>query len=167
MAQTHLKGNPVQTSGELPAPGSQAPDFKAVGADLAEVSLNDFKGQHLLLNIFPSIDTPTCATSVRRFHTDAESIEGLTVLNVSMDLPFAAKRFCAAEGLEKTKTVSDFRYGSVADAYGVRMTDGPLAGLLARSVVVISPEGQVKHVELVPEIAQEPDYAAALAAVKA
>lgn len=167
MATTHFKGNPVQTSGNLPEVGAAAPDFKAVGETLAEVSLSQFKGKNVLLNLFPSIDTPTCATSVRKFYQEATGLDNTVVLNVSLDLPFAAKRFCAAEGLENAHTVSDFRFHEVGEKYGLVMQDGPLAGLLARAVVVVDAEGQVKHVELVPEIAQEPDYASALAALKA
>lgn len=167
MATTHLRGNPVQTSGDLPTVGAEAPDFKAVGADLAEVSLSKFKGQNVLLNLFPSIDTPVCAMSVRKFYQEATSLDNTTVLNVSMDLPFAAKRFCAAEGLENAHTVSDFRHHEVGQKYGLVIQDGPMAGLLARAVVVVGADGTVKHSELVPDITQEPDYAAALAALKA
>ncbi|MEO1229350.1 MAG: thiol peroxidase [Myxococcota bacterium] len=163
MASITLKGNPISTSGELPAVGSAAPDFVLTTTDLRNVSLSDFPGTRLL-NIFPSIDTPVCATSVRSFNKEAGSKENVTVLNISADLPFAHGRFCGAEGIDKAVSVSTFR-GSFLDDYGIKMADGPLAGVAARAVMVVDAEGVVKYVELVPEIAQEPDYAAALAAL--
>ena len=163
MAKITLKGNPFHTSGDLPAVGSAAPAFTLVGKDLAPVSLAALKGRKVVLNIFPSIDTPTCATSVRRFNELAGGREGVTVVCASMDLPFAAGRFCGAEGIENVLTGSDFRGGALGEAYGVRIVDGPLAGLLARSVVVVGEDGAVLHAELVPEIADEPNYDAALA----
>ena len=165
MAETKLGGNPVHTSGDLPAEGQPAPDFTVVKGDLSSVSLGDLSGQRVVLNIFPSIDTPTCAASVRRFNEVASSLDNTTVLNVSMDLPFAQSRFCGAEGLSNVVNGSDFRDGSFGQAYGVRLVDGPLTGLFARAVVVVGEDGTVQHVELVPEIAQEPDYDAALAAL--
>jgi thiol peroxidase len=166
MATTRFKGNDVHTSGSLPSVGQKAPDFKVVGSDLSELTLASFAGKTLILNIFPSIDTAVCATSVRKFNESASSVPNATVLCVSMDLPFAHNRFCGAEGLKNVKTASDFRYQDFGKAYGVRLIDGPLAGLLARSVVVVGPDGTVKHSELVPDIGQEPNYEAALAAAR-
>ncbi len=163
MAQFTLKGNPFHTTGELPAEGASAPDFTVVKSDLATTSLADFAGRRLVLNIFPSIDTDVCAASVRRFNAEASKLDGTTVLCVSMDLPFALKRFCGAEGLDDVVTASDFREGGFGRAYGVRIADGPLAGLLARSVVVLDKKHKVIHRQLVPETVQEPDYEAALA----
>jgi thiol peroxidase len=167
MAETHLKGNPIQTSGKLPEAGDVAPDFKGVAADLSEGSLGAFKGKNVLINVFPSVDTPVCAMSVRRFYQELSGLDNTVVLNVSMDLPFAHKRFCASEGLENVHTLSDFRYAEVADQYGLRLSNGPMAGLLARAVFVVGADGLVRYSELVPEITQEPDYAAALAVLKA
>lgn len=166
MAQITFKGNPVHTAGALPATGSDAPGFSLVASDLSPVALGDFKGKKVVLNIFPSIDTSVCATSVRRFNVEAAKLENTVVLCVSRDLPFAQKRFCAAEGIANVLTASEFRDSGFSDAYGVRMTDGPLAGLLSRAVVVIDEGGRVRYAEQVPEITEEPDYAAALAAVK-
>lgn len=165
MATVTLKGNPIHTSGELPAVGSQAPEFALTGTDLAEVSLKDLAGQVVVLNIFPSIDTPVCAASVRRFNAEVDKLGGAVVLCASADLPFAHGRFCGAEGLERVRSVSDLRDKGFGDRYGVRIVDGPLAGLLARSVVVIGKDGRVAYTQLVPEIVQEPDYEPALAAV--
>lgn len=165
MTEITFKGNPIHTAGSLPEPGTQAPEFKAVSTDLSEVKLSDFRGQNVLLNIFPSVDTGVCAASVRKFYQETHDRGDLTVLNVSLDLPFAAKRFCAAEGLDNVKALSDFRYGEVASGYGVKMSEGPLAGLLSRAVVVIGADGKVLYREQVPEIGQEPDYAAALQAL--
>jgi thiol peroxidase len=165
VAQITLRGNPINTVGELPAVGSAAPGFALTGNDLGTVSDEQFKGKPLLLNIFPSVDTPVCATSVRVFNERAAA-SGLTVLCVSKDLPFAQKRFCGAEDIENVTTASAFRDG-FGEAYGVTMADGPMAGLLARAVVVVGADGNVVYSELVPEIAQEPDYDAALAASNA
>jgi thiol peroxidase len=165
MASITLKGNPINTNGSLPASGAAAPDFKLVTVDLGEVSLKDFAGKTVVLNIFPSIDTPVCAASVRRFNAELDKMGGVAVLCASADLPFAHKRFCGAEGLERVQSVSDLRDKGFGERYGVTIVDGPLAGLLARAVVVIK-NGKVAHSQLVPEIAQEPDYAAALAAAK-
>ena len=164
MASITFKGNPIGTSGDLPAVGNAAPDFKLVDTGLAEVDLAKYPGRKVL-NIFPSIDTPVCATSVRTFNKDAGALAGVTVLNISADLPFAHKRFCGAEGLEGVVSLSTFR-GGFLDDYGVRMTDGPLAGLAARAVVVVGDDNNVIYAELVPEIAQEPNYEAALNAAK-
>lgn len=163
MASITLKGNPVNTKGDLPAVGSAAPDFKLTRTDLSDVSLETFAGKKKILSIFPSVDTPVCATSVRTFNEKASSA-GAVVLNISADLPFALKRFCGAEGVENCETLSAFR-SSFGDDYGIVMTDSPLAGLCGRAVVVLDENDKVVYTELVPEIAQEPDYDAALAAV--
>jgi thiol peroxidase len=164
MAQVTLGGNPVQTSGDLPAVGAAAPAFSLVGADLSEFDAGEFAGKNVILNIFPSIDTPTCATSVRQFNERAASMDETVVVCVSADLPFAMGRFCGAEGIANVKVGSTFR-SDFGSEYGVTLTDGKLQGVLARAVVVIGPDGNVKYTELVPEIAQEPDYDAALAAL--
>jgi thiol peroxidase len=163
VAQITLRGNQINTVGELPAIGSQAPGFTLTGTDLGEVTYSQFSGTPVLLNIFPSVDTPVCATSVRTFNERAAA-GGVTVLCVSNDLPFAQKRFCGAEGIENVTTASAFRDG-FGENYGVTIVDGPMAGLLARAIVVIGADGNVAYTELVPEIAQEPDYDAALAAL--
>jgi thioredoxin-dependent peroxiredoxin len=164
MAQITLRGNPVNTVGELPAVGSPAPGFTLTGTDLGVVSSEQFHGKPFLLNIFPSIDTPVCATSVRTFNERAAG-SGLSVLCVSKDLPFAQQRFCGAEGIENVATASAFR-DNFGEDYGVTMADGAFAGLLARAVVVIGADGNVAYTELVPEIAEEPNYDAALAALR-
>lgn len=156
MAQITLRGNPINTVGELPSVGSPAPDFTLIGTDLGEVTSAQFRGKPLLLNIFPSVDTPVCAMSVRKFNERAQA-SGLTVLCVSNDLPFAQKRFCGAEGIENVTTASAFRDNFGKD-YGVALADGPMAGLLARAVVVIDADGKVAYTELVPEIGTEPSY---------
>lgn len=163
MAQITLRGNPINTVGELPAVGSAAPEFTLTGTDLGPVSSTDFRGKPVLLNIFPSVDTPVCATSVRTFNERAAG-GGVSVLNVSKDLPFAQQRFCGAEGIENVKSASAFR-DRFGEDYGLTIADGPMAGLLARSIVVIGSDGNVSYTELVPEIASEPDYDAALAAL--
>ena len=164
MAEVTLGGNPIHTSGELPSVGSAAPDFTVVGSALGDVSKSDFAGKNLVLNIFPSVDTPTCAQSVRTFNERAAALDDTVVLCVSADLPFAQGRFCGAEGIENVQTGSTFRSSFGAD-YGVTMTDGPLAGVLARAVVVIGADGNVTYTQLVPEIGSEPDYDAAIAAL--
>jgi len=161
MAKITLGGNPIHTAGELPAVGSPAPDFVLTDTALKDVTLASFQG-FKVLNIFPSVDTGVCAMSVRQFNAKAGDRAGVTVLNISADLPFAHKRFCGAEGLTGVVSLSTFR-GSFEDAYGVRMVDGALKGLCARSVVVLDGENRVIYEELVPEIAQEPNYDAALA----
>ena len=163
MAQITLRGNPINTVGELPAVGSPAPGFTLTGTDLGTVSSEQFRNKPVLLNIFPSLDTPVCATSVRTFNERAAGT-GLSVLCVSKDLPFAQKRFCGAEGIENVMTASAFR-DSFGEDYGITIADGPMAGLLARAVVVIGADGNVAYTELVPEIAAEPGYEAALAAL--
>ena len=166
MAKITFKGNPIATVGTLPAVGTKAPDFKLTKTDLADVSLKDFAGRKVILNIFPSIDTGVCATSVRKFNAEAATLPNTVVVGVSKDLPFAHKRFCGAEGISGVVTTSDLRDGTFGKAYGVTMTEGPLAGLLSRSIVVLDETGTVKYTEQVPEITQEPDYAKAIAAVR-
>ncbi len=166
MAKITFKNNPINTIGTLPAVGSKAPDFKLTKTDLSDVSLKDFAGKKVILNIFPSIDTGVCATSVRKFNTEGGALPNTVVIGVSKDLPFAHKRFCGAEGITNVVTTSDLREGSFGKAYGVTMSEGPLAGLFSRSIVVLDETGTVKYTEQVPEITQEPDYAKALAAVK-
>lgn len=146
----------------MPDKGAEAPDFTLVKSDLSEFKLSDLKGKNVILNIFPSIDTGVCATSVRRFNKEAGALKNTTVLCISADLPFASGRFCGAEGLENVVTLSTFRSGDFAEKYGLLMIDGPLKGLLARAVVVVNPEGKVAYKELVPEIGQEPDYTSAI-----
>ena len=162
MAEITLKGNPIHTCGKLPAVGSQAADFVLTKTDFADVSLQNFAGKKIVLNIFPSIDTPVCATSVRRFNSEAVKMKNMVVLCVSVDLPFAHSRFCAAEGLQNVIPVSELRKRKFGEDYGVRIIDGPLAGLFSRAVVVIDEKGKLIYTEQVPEIAQEPNYEAAL-----
>ncbi len=166
MATVTLKGNPIQTTGNIPAKGAEAPCFTAVKADLSEVSLCDLKGKRVVLNIFPSVDTGVCAQSVRQFNAKASEVDNTVILCLSKDLPFALGRFCGAEGLDKVVPASLFRNAEFDKAYGLGLVDGPLAGLLARSVIVVDTDGKVLHSELVPEIAQEPNYEAALAVLK-
>jgi len=165
MAQIHLGPALVNTNGDLPAPGSVAPDFLLVNNELKEVSLKDFTGDTVVLNIFPSIDTRVCATSVREFNKRAAAMNNTVVLSIAKDLPFAMKRFCGAEGIDKVITLSDFRNKGFTNSYGVEMVDGGMAGLMARAIVVIDKQGKVVHTELVPAIGQEPDYEAALKAI--
>lgn len=164
MASVTLGGTPFPISGEVPKAGDAAPDFTLTGGDLGDVSLSNYAGQRLILNIFPSVDTPVCANSVRRFNEEASALEGVAVLCVSRDLPFAHGRFCAAENIEAVRCVSELRDSTFGDAYGLRITAGPLAGLLARAVVVVDRDGTVRYSQLVPEIKEEPDYDAALQA---
>jgi thiol peroxidase len=163
MASITLKGNPINTIGDLPSVGSDAPSFAAVKLDLSECTLAELAGKKVVLNIFPSIDTGVCAASTRRFNGEAGSLENAIVVCVSADLPFALGRFCGAEGLENVVPVSTFRNPEFGADYGVKIIDGPLAGLLSRAVVVIDESGKVVYTEQVPEIAQEPNYEAALA----
>lgn len=165
MAKITLQGNPIATIGELPAIGTVAPDFNLVKNDLSMGSLADYKGKKVVLNIFPSLDTGTCAASVRRFNQEASNLENTIVLCISKDLPFAQARFCGAEGLKDVHNLSDFRDGSFGKAYGVEIIDGPLAALESRAVVVINEEGKIVYTEQVPEIVDEPDYDKALAAL--
>ncbi|WP_300728402.1 thiol peroxidase [uncultured Bacteroides sp.] len=167
MAKTAFQGTPVSLAGNFVAVGTQAPDFSLVKGDLSSYTLADAKGKYVLLNIFPSMDTGVCAASVRKFNKLAAEMTNTVVLAISKDLPFAQGRFCTAEGIENVIPLSDYRYTSdFGEKYGVLMTDGVLCGLLARAVVVINPEGKVVYTELVPEITQEPNYEAALAALK-
>ena len=165
MAKITFKGNPVNTSGSLPAKGSKAPDFTLVKSDLSSLSLKDLKGTTLILNVFPSLDTSVCATSVRKFNQLAAGLRNTKVLAISKDLPFAHGRFCSTEGITNVITLSGFRDSAFGKAYGVDTTDGPLAGLYARSIIIINEEGKVIYTELVPETTQEPDYDAALKAI--
>lgn len=165
MANITLKGNPIETAGDLPALGRTAPDFDLVKSDLSEATLAMFLGKKIVLNIFPSLDTDICAASVRRFNQTAADRDDTTVLAISGDLPFAHARFCSTEGLEDVIPLSTFRDRAFGQDYGVVMTSGPLAGLMSRAVVVLDPEGKVVYTEQVPEIGQEPDYEAALAAL--
>lgn len=162
MSQVTLKGNPVQVDGQLPATGSKAPAFTLVAKDLADVSLASFDGKRKVLNIFPSVDTPTCATSVRKFNEKASQLANTVVLCISADLPFAQARFCGAEGLSNVVTLSTLRGHDFLKNYGVAIASGPLAGLAARAVVVLDEQDKVLHTELVGEIANEPNYDAAL-----
>jgi len=165
MAQITLKGVPINTIGNLPKVGSKAPAFTLVKDDLSIKSLADYKGQKLVLNIFPSLDTGTCAASVRRFNAEASKLENTVVLCISKDLPFAQARFCGAEGLKDVHNLSDFRGGQFGKDYGIEIIDGPLAGLESRAVVVLDEEGTVIYTQQVGEIVDEPDYEAALAAL--
>jgi thiol peroxidase len=164
MATTAFSGTPAHTVGELPSVGSKAPHFTTVNTDLADVSDTDFAGKRIVLNIFPSVDTGVCAQSVREFNKLAAGLDNTVVVTVSEDLPFALGRFCGAEGIENVITTSAFR-SSFGDDYGVTLLDSPLAGALARSVVVIDADGTVSYTQLVPEITTEPDYDAAVAAL--
>lgn len=164
MSTVTLKGNPFNTVGVLPSVGESAADFRLVKTDLSETTLADYKGSRLVLNIFPSVDTPTCAMSVRKFNEQVSQLENTKVLCVSADLPFAAARFCGAEGIDNVETGSSFR-GTFGTDYGVEFVDGPLKGLLSRSVVVLDESGKVIYTEQVSETADEPDYDAAVAAL--
>lgn len=163
MSQVTLGGNPIQVGGQFPQKGQKAAGFSLTNGELGTVTLADHAGKRKVLNIFPSVDTGVCAASVRRFNQDAGKLDNTVVLCISADLPFAQARFCGAEGLDNVVMLSTFRSPEFRKAYGVDITDGPLAGLCARAVVVLDADDQVLHAELVPEIKQEPDYAAALA----
>ncbi len=165
MAKITLKGNACNTSGDLPTVGSAAPEFTLVAGDLSEKSLADFAGKNIILNIVPSFDTGTCALSVKTFNSKAGELGDTVIVNVSKDLPFAQKRFCETEGLEHVTNLSAFRCDQFGQQYGISLLDGPLKGLLARGIVVVDGAGNVTYTELVPEIANEPNYDAALAAV--
>ncbi len=166
MSQVTLRGNPVKVDGTFPTVGSKAPAFKLVGKDLADVTLSNFSGKRKVLNIFPSVDTPTCATSVRHFNESASQLDNTVVLCISADLPFAQARFCGAEGLDNVVTLSTLRGHEFISNYGVALAEGPLAGLTARAVVVLDEQDKVIHTELVGEIANEPNYEAVLAVLK-
>lgn len=165
MANVTLGGTPCNTVGELPAVGTEAPNFSLRNVDLSPLNLADLKGSNVILNIFPSIDTNTCATSVRTFNQRASDLPNTKVVCVSKDLPFAQKRFCGAEGIENVITASDFGTGDFGKDYGVELADGPFSALHARAIVVLNEEGKVVHTELVPEIANEPNYEAAIASL--
>ncbi|MBF0275559.1 MAG: thiol peroxidase [Nitrospinae bacterium] len=164
MAQITLKGNAINTCGSLPANGSTAPAFELVKTDLSEATAESYAGKRKVLNIFPSLDTPVCALSVIRFNKEAASLANTAVLNISADLPFALKRFCGAEGIENAEALSSFR-SSFGKDYGVEIIDGPLKGVCSRAVVILDENNSVIYSEQVPEITQEPNYDAALAAL--
>ncbi len=166
METTHFQGAPCHTYGELPAVGTKAPAFDLVSRDLTQVRNTDFPNKRIVLNVFPSLDTPVCAASVRRFNKEAAELDNTVVICVSMDLPFAAARFCSAEGIDNCIVASAFRAPEFAQKYGLQIVDGPLAGLLARAVIIIDERGNVVYRELVPEITNEPDYAAAIDVLK-
>ncbi|WP_413583239.1 thiol peroxidase [Bdellovibrio sp. HCB288] len=165
MATVTLKGNPVNTSGSIPAKGAAVKDFNLVRSDLSEVSLKDYAGKKKVLNIFPSVDTGTCAASVRHFNKDAANLTNTVVLNISMDLPFAQARFCGAEGIKNCESLSAFR-SHFGPEWGLDITDSPLKGLLSRVVITLSEDNKVLHAEQVSEIANEPNYEAALASLR-
>ena len=165
MAKVTLKGNAVTIAGELPALGERAPDFKLAGADLSDKGLADFKGKRKVLNIVASLDTSVCATSARKFNEAVSKLPDTVLLNISADLPYAASRFCASEGLEGVITLSTFRSPSFGKDYGVTILDGPMAGLMSRAVVVLDTDDKVLYTQQVPEISEEPDYDRALTAV--
>ncbi|MBI9100960.1 MAG: thiol peroxidase [Spirochaetales bacterium] len=158
MATVTLEGNELNTTGQLPETGTQAPDFVLTTTDLSDVSLADYKGKKLILNIFPSLDTSVCATSVRRFNEVAGKTPDTEVLCISKDLPFAHKRFCGSEGLNNVISLSEMRSDDFGKKYGIKIAEGPLAGLFTRSVVIVDEKGNVKYTQLVPEITSEPDY---------
>jgi thiol peroxidase len=166
MANITLQGNPINTVGELPAVGSSLKDFELVKNDLSKVTLNDYKGSKLVLNIFPSLDTGTCAASVRNFNKEAANLENTKVLCISRDLPFAQGRFCGAEGIENAITLSDFNTGKFGKDYGLEIANGPLAGVHSRVVIVADENGKILYTEQVPEIVDEPNYKAALSVLK-
>lgn len=159
MAKITLKGNIINTFGNLPETGSKAKDFLLTKTDLSDVSLKDFSGKRIVMNIFPSVDTGVCATSVRRFNAELDKMKNTVVLCISVDLPFAHQRFCGAEGLNNVISLSEMRVRNFGEDYGVRIIDGPLAGIFSRAVIVIDESGKIIYTEQVPEIAQEPDYA--------
>lgn len=165
MAKITLKGNPINTSGELPAVGSFAPEFRLTANDLGDKYLKDYAGRKVVLNIFPSLDTAVCAMSVRRFNAEAANLQNAVVLCISRDLPFAQARFCGAEGLTNVVTLSEMRDYNFGRDYGLEIVDGPMASLLARAVIVLDEKGQILYEELVPEIGREPDYDSALKAL--
>lgn len=166
MATITLKGNPIHTSGELPRKGEKMPDFLLTKTDLSDISLSAFSGKRIVLNIFPSLDTPVCASSVRRFNAEAEKLPGTVVLCVSKDLPFAHARFCAAEGLANVIPASELRNGDFGRDFGVVITDGPLQGLFSRAIVIADEHGTVIYTEQVPDIVSEPDYESALSSLR-
>ena len=166
MAEITLGGSPIHTNAEIPVAGEFALDFRLAKTDLTDANLKDFSGKKIVMNIFPSLDTSVCAASVRRFNSEAEKLVNTVVLCISKDLPFAHKRFCTAEGLDNVVSLSELRNNDFGDKYGIRIIDGPMEGLLARSAIIIDESGKVIYSELVPEIKQEPDYKKALAALE-
>lgn len=166
MAEITLQGNKINTKGNLPEVGNVAPDFQLTGTDLSAVSLKDFAGKKVVLNIFPSLDTGVCAASVRKFNQEVANLDNVEILCISKDLPFAHGRFCETEGIDKVKNLSEFKDTAFGDAYNVTIADGPLEGLFSRAIVVVDEQGKVAYSEQVPEIVQEPDYDKALNAVK-
>jgi len=163
MSKIYLEGSPMNTNSDLPPSGVDLPEFELVNKDLAAVRISDFQDKKIVLNIFPSIDTPVCASAVRRFNQEAHNRLNTVVLCISMDLPFAQARFCGSEGLNNVIMLSDFRTGQFGKDYGVKIVDGPLQGLLARAVVIVDENGKVLYSQLVEEVSQEPDYELALA----
>lgn len=166
METVFFQETPCHTYGTLPTVGTKAPDFHVVNADLQTVSLADYAGKRLVLNVFPSLDTPVCAMSVRRFNSEASKLDNVKILCVSMDLPFAQKRFCTAEGIDNLEVASAFRSADFVQNYGLKLVDGPLEGLLARAVLIVDENGNVIFRDLVDEITHEPDYEAALSVLK-
>lgn len=165
MATVSLAGNPINTKGNLPSVGSIAPNFELTKDDLSDVTLNDYKGSRVIMNIFHSIDTGTCAASVRQFNKEASELDNVKILCISKDLPFAMARFCGAEGIENVETLSDFRDGNFGINYNLTYTDGPIRGLLARSIIVLDENAKILHTEQVYEVVEEPNYKAALEAL--
>ena len=165
MATVTLKGNEINTSGTLPAIGSAAPDFNLTKGDLSNATLSDYKGKKVVMNVFHSLDTGTCANSVRQFNTEAAELDNTVVLCISRDLPFAMNRFCAAEGIDNVETLSDFKDWNFGKSYGLQYIDGPIQGLLSRAIIVLNEEGTVIHTEQVQETVEEPNYKAALEAL--
>ncbi len=165
MATVSLNGNPINTKGNLPSVGSKAPNFELTKDDLSDVTLDNYKGSRVIMNIFHSIDTGTCAASVRQFNKEASELENVKILCISKDLPFAMARFCGAEGIENVETLSDFREGNFGDNYNLTYIDGPIRGLLARSIIVLNENGDILHTEQVHEVVEEPNYKAALEAL--
>ena len=166
MATVTLRGETVNTVGDLPALGSRAPEFTLTRNDLTDATMADYAGKKLLLSISPSLDTPVCSMSIHRFNEEASSLENTKVLHISEDLPFAQKRFCGAEEIDNVETLSAFRYRAFANGYGVRIMNGPMKSLLTRAIIIIDTRGKVIYTELVPEITREPDYEAALAVLR-
>ena len=165
MATVSLNGNPINTKGNLPSIGSKAPNFELTKDDLSDVTLDNYKGTRVIMNIFHSIDTGTCAASVRQFNQEASELENVKILCISKDLPFAMARFCGAENIENVETLSDFRDGNFGDNYNLTYIDGPIKGLLARSIIVLDENGVIVHTEQVHEVVEEPNYKAALEAL--
>ncbi len=166
MATVTLKGNPINTLGNLPNTGSKAPDFQMTKNDLSSIGLSDYAGKKVVLNIFPSIDTGTCAQSVRQFNKEAAALDNTVILCISKDLPFAQARFCGAEGIDNVEMLSDFRNGNFGKSYQLEFTDGPLKALHSRAIVVLDENGTILYTEQVPEIVDEPNYSAALEALE-